>query len=241
MTPAQRREWRKHVLSGDSGLTPTQRCILMTLQERADYGDGTNAWGGAQSLADECGVTKRAVKVALNCGQDLNLIRRTDAERGDQPHRGHAAVYRLLPLVAGVHRYAPVNPGAPGGVNRRTPGRCTPVPPTKSIPNPSPGVRESGTSPRAAIALVGDSPALSPFCAEHPEGTARRCTPCGDARERFNRQREIDQKAHQQRAREIRENCPDCLGTNVVETGEDEVRKCDHRASRRPQAVSNGC
>lgn len=79
---------------------------------------------------------------------------------------------------------------------------------------------------------VGEAP---PICKKHEENSD---TPCPDCRrrrlwdEKQQQIRERDELEQRRILRELRDNCPDCLGTNVVEVGEEQVRVCSH-----PRAV----
>lgn len=72
-----------------------------------------------------------------------------------------------------------------------------------------------------------------PSCAKHPNGNPADvpCVGCAKVRE-WSREHaaEIaaDELEAKRRRRDIADNCPDCRGTNLVEVGDDEVRKCEH-------------
>jgi hypothetical protein len=90
----QRREWRRYVLSC-SDLTVGQRLVLLALETFADFPEGTNAYPGNDLLAERCGFGTTEVENALRQGRKLALIEKTARQN---PKRGLAAVYRLLPV-----------------------------------------------------------------------------------------------------------------------------------------------
>lgn len=61
------------------------------------------------------------------------------------------------------------------------------------------------------------------------------CPLCADARHNNDawktqqQKQERDQLEVRRRQREIANNCPTCHGTNVIDIGDNEVRKCDHQ------------
>jgi hypothetical protein len=96
MNATQRREWREYVY-GCTDLTEGQRLVLLALESRADYRDGTNARPGVDGLARMCALKPRIVEYALARGRQLNLIQQTARAN---PKRGLCAVYRLVPAPA---------------------------------------------------------------------------------------------------------------------------------------------
>lgn len=104
MNADQRRHWVRVVLS-HTQLTAAQKTVLIALETYADYRDGTHAFPGEENLATLCGLTPRAVRLALARGRELGLIERTAPAN----HRaGRADVYRLLPTTAIVGLTPPV-------------------------------------------------------------------------------------------------------------------------------------
>ncbi|AQT81981.1 hypothetical protein B1R94_26060 [Mycolicibacterium litorale] len=212
MNPEQRRHWMRVVLSHPQ-LTAAQKTVLIALETYADYRDGTDAYPGEENLARLCGITPRAVRLALARGRELGLIERTL----EANHRaGRADVYRLLPTTAIVGLSAPaaedVITGTAVPVDEPITGMRVPVksvitgtavhdhrngddtftgtavPPT--LPAPSnhqpPGVlRQSGTSPALAVAAA-HTPIASRFCDKHPHGYRGKCGDCANARTAFN-------------------------------------------------------
>jgi hypothetical protein len=76
-----------------------------------------------------------------------------------------------------------------------------------------------------------DDPEPPHFCAEHPGGTQGACLDCKASRiahedwtKRDSRRCQAEREA--QRAKS--QNCPVCHGTNVIDVGDNEARKCDH-------------
>jgi hypothetical protein len=114
VTPEQRRQWVRVVL-GHEDLTSAHKVVLMALETYADYRDGTNARPGEVNLARVSGLGVRAVRYALERGQQLGLIERTSAANS---RAGLAAVYRLVPQSF---------TGTPVPVNESTTGTAVPV------------------------------------------------------------------------------------------------------------------
>lgn len=210
MNPDQRRHWVRVVLS-HTQLTAAQKTVLIALETYADYRDGTDAYPGEENLARLCGITPRAVRLALARGRELGLIERTL----EANHRaGRADVYRLLPTTAIVGLSAPSGDAITGTAvpvdepitGMRVPVKSvitgtavqdhrnsddtftgTAVPPT--LPAPSnhqpPGVLPNrGTSP--ALAVAAHTAIASRFCDKHPYGYRGKCGDCGNARTAFN-------------------------------------------------------
>ena len=92
VTPAERRQWRLHVL-GLQQLSTGERVALLALQEFADFDTGRNARPGVQVLAEKTGLSTRTVDRALARGLSLGLIRCAANSVGRR-----AAVYELLPI-----------------------------------------------------------------------------------------------------------------------------------------------
>lgn len=70
-----------------------------------------------------------------------------------------------------------------------------------------------------------------PNCPDHEEnfeGPCRRCQKRREWDETHESQVAADELDRKRRLREIAANCPDCHGTNTIEVGDNEVRKCDH-------------
>jgi hypothetical protein len=165
---AQRREWREYVY-GCPGLTLAQRVVLLALADFSDWPDGTNARSGVKRLAALCGFGTSVVEKALNRGRDLKLIHQTARAN---PKRGHAAVYRLVPVPDSTrttvrieedstrttvrieedfnpyeHKFQPVREA----VSTRTPVQPTkPLTPSPLTPSPKKSVREAQHPPAAA-------------------------------------------------------------------------------------------
>ena len=94
MNREQRREWRRYVFRC-SDLTIGQRLVLLALETFADFPEGTNAHPGNDLLAEMCGFGTTEVENALRQGRKLRLIEKTARQN---PKRGLAVVYRLLPV-----------------------------------------------------------------------------------------------------------------------------------------------
>lgn len=108
------------------------------------------------------------------------------------------------------------------GESRRTSGTVPARPPAR----PSLSLVTSG----GELTQVAD-PEPPRFCQDHPNGTPDSCIPCMKAREghdAWKKREEARQLAIREEYRRLSQNCPLCQGTNVIEVGDDEVRKCDH-------------
>ena len=76
-----------------------------------------------------------------------------------------------------------------------------------------------------------EDPQPPPFCSDHPSGTDKPCRPCGNARKAHQEWMERDgarRRAELDRYRDLSTNCPMCKGTNVIDVGDNSVRKCTH-------------
>jgi len=72
-----------------------------------------------------------------------------------------------------------------------------------------------------------------PPCSKHPENSDQPCAACRKRRlwEESEAERLAADELYARRvAKERAENCPVCHGTNVIEIGDNRVRKCDHAA-----------
>jgi hypothetical protein len=72
-----------------------------------------------------------------------------------------------------------------------------------------------------------------PSCARHPNGNPSDdpCHGCGRVRkwdERYGSTEVAEADAAKRRLRDIAANCPDCLGTNLIEVNDSAVAKCQH-------------
>lgn len=207
MTPEQRRDWRDQVL-GNQALTLAQRVVLLALETFADYQDGTNARPGIERLTQKCGLTERAVETALKRGREVGLIQRTA-----NGYKGHAAVYRLVPIPDSPHSGAGQQPNSPhghAGQNGNSPhdgaGKAIDsphggasltrmaVPPTTSGPHQKRGLCNGGTE------------------LEDPDAYA--ITPAGRARQSANGHNapvaRCAKHAHIAPDAWVNENCRDC-------------------------------
>lgn len=252
-----RRAWLRRV-RGCPELTHAQRNVVCALGDYADYRDGTNAHPGEVKLADECGLTTRAVRAALARAQELGLIERTAAAN---PRTGRAAVYRLIAPTVNTGTTVPVNnptiTGTAVPVIDATTGTTVPVnnfntgtatssipeqpflPPTNHLPN-NPGVSPNwGTSP-VPLPDTHIDPISSPFCDRHPNGTRDKCGDCGNARTAFNAAKTASAAAEhaaiaadeleRRRRRRIIDDCHECDDFGRL----DDLSACPH--SRLPRA-----
>ncbi|MEC4840525.1 hypothetical protein R2360_13660 [Mycobacteroides chelonae] len=211
--PERRRLWVRRVL-GCADLTAAQRNVLIALETYSDYLNGANAHPGETNLAEICGITTRAVRVALSKGRELGFIKRTAAEN---PRAARAAVYRIVLSEPTTGTTVPVNESTTGTavpVKQPTTGTTVPVynpttgtavpvynPTTGTATSPSPEqpfrppshspelqrvLRNSGTS--LAPRITDDAHTIHPsrFCDAHPHGTPDRCGDCANARTAFN-------------------------------------------------------
>ena len=187
ITPDQRRKWVRRVIGSDD-LTSTQKNVLLALETYANYRDGTNAHPGEIKLAEDCGITTRAVRTALKRCRELGLIEQT----ADENPRAHlAAVYRIV-ILPTTGTAVPVNNSTTGTavpVNNSTTGTATSPPPEQrflppeSFTGTTRVLPQSGTSPEPLAAVAHTSQRPSRFCANHPIGTEKRCPDCANARE----------------------------------------------------------
>ena len=203
LTYDQRRRWARMVLQSE--LTAAQKTVLFALETYADWSDGTNAFPGEIQLSELCGMTTRAIRMALDRGKALGLIQQTQRAN---PKAHKAAVYRLVtpgsivgvepsstgttvpvePRSTGTH--VPVNNSSTGTrvpVETRSTGTAAQVLPERTFLPPetyhhNPGVlRNSGTSPELVPGAHTIDPP-SPFCDKHPHGYRGSCGDCGNAR-----------------------------------------------------------
>lgn len=119
----------------------------------------------------------------------------------------------------------PVNPYGHNGVN-------PPVnpPPTTATPTPT---ATTGGYVGSESHQSGAPTTPRPHCSRHKENAPGPCPECRQRREwdeaqaataaadEFNRKRQL---------RALRDNCPRCKGTNLIETGPNSAMKCDHKA-----------
>lgn len=264
MKPAERRGWRWHVAASVE-LRPSERLVLLMLQEFASYEDGTGARPGVDVLAAACGgLSRRTVDRALNRGMDLGLIVRT----ADATWR-KAAVYKLTippdsasPVTHyGTDSAPPVthyeSDSAPP-VTHYGARNAPPVPTQCATGDASTyqeqthtGVlRNRGTSPELSIAAHTDPPPR--FCDKHPHGTRGKCGDCANARTAFQAWQalaaerdvilETGMAFERRRRQQIIDNCPNKCAENHgrIETidaaGDHALEPCDHGLG---EAVSN--
>ncbi|WP_074345179.1 helix-turn-helix domain-containing protein, partial [Mycobacteroides abscessus] len=147
MTPKQRRAWRIHVL-GAEGLTPTQRLVILALEEYVNYEDGTNAFPGVAGLASMCGVEEKTVRRALETAwKKLGLIEKV-APANPKAHR--STVWKLVstglgsPLETDFNR---TGQSTRSDFNRTRQSISSGLqsPPTTSGPHQKRGLRHGGT------------------------------------------------------------------------------------------------
>ena len=104
------------------------------------------------------------------------------------------------------------------------------VMPAYNTPQPQPQPQpHSSVDLGGELTQVGEPPKT---CRRHPGGTEVPCGACAKARrahEQWSEQHRQDELDERRRLRELRDNCPRCKGTNVVEVGPDKVAKCDHQ------------
>lgn len=99
--------------------------------------------------------------------------------------------------------------------------------PSGTLPEPTGVGMGMGTGVTLVTTHLGEAPPQ--FCSSHPNGTNKSCFACGQARQRFAKW-EADARAAESAARlAALDNCPDCHGTNLIEVGDAQARKCDHR------------
>lgn len=209
LTHDQRRRWARMVLKAE--LTQAQKTVLFALETYADWSDGTNAFPGEIQLAELCGMTTRAIRMALDRGKALGLIQQTSPAN---PKAHKSAVYRLVmpPVISVVETRStgtavPVNNSTTGmhvPVETRSTGTAVPVNnvstgtavhvlpertflPPETYTNNLGVLRNWGTSPEPTSEL--DAHTIDPpsrFCDKHPMGYRGKCGDCGNARTAFN-------------------------------------------------------
>jgi hypothetical protein len=109
------------------------------------------------------------------------------------------------------------------------------------LPNPSGRVPEPtgmglgmGTGRTLVTTQVGGATDPPPICPKHGDNNAE--TPCRACKVRREwvaaaaLARERDELDQRRQLREAALSCPDCHGTNMVDDGDNRVRKCDHAA-----------
>jgi hypothetical protein len=100
-------------------------------------------------------------------------------------------------------------------------------------PNPNPSSTSVVTKKGGVTFPNARGTASRPICSKHPQGndTDENCRGCMKTRqwdESHAADAQADELEAKRRAREISEGCPDCNGTNVIDIGDNEVRKCTH-------------
>jgi len=101
---------------------------------------------------------------------------------------------------------------------------------------PEPFAKGSGVGVGVGVSHLGSNSRgeIRPQCSKHPNGNHEEpCHGCGRVREwdKANTAAvQADELEAKRRAREVAEQCAYCHGTNVIEVGDNEVRKCDHQA-----------
>lgn len=112
------------------------------------------------------------------------------------------------------------------GTDAVSPASC--LVPTQ--PNPTQPITSMEISSGVVTEVDAHEP---PTCRKHPGGNAEMpCAACGRRRKWESAQEEArkrDELDSRRRLKELRENCPLCLGTNVVEVSDGAARKCDHQ------------
>ena len=104
--------------------------------------------------------------------------------------------------------------------------------PSGTLPEPT-GVGKGVGVTNLGNNLGGEN--ARPVCSKHPTGNPNddNCRGCMRIRkwdEDNAAASEADELRARREAREQAENCPDCEGTNLIEIGDNRVRKCTHEA-----------
>ncbi len=240
LTHDQRRRWARMVLKSE--LTQAQKTVLFALETYADWSDGTNAFPGEIQLAELCGMTTRAIRMALDRGKALGFIQQTQRAN---PKAHKAAVYRLVApgSIMGIDNpstgtsvpvetrstgtQVPVNSPSTGTsvpVETRSTGTAVHVLPERTFLPPEtyhhqPRVlRNWGTSPEPVPdAHTIDPP--SPFCDKHPHGYRYSCGDCGNAR--THRKAWMAAQAERDAAIELAENERHLESRRLIDACED--------------------
>lgn len=208
LTYDQRRRWARMVLKSE--LTAAQKTVLFALETYADWSDGTNAFPGEIQLSELCGMTTRAIRMALDRGKAVGLIQQTQRAN---PKAHKAAVYRLVApgSIVGVEpgstgttvpvesrstgTTVPVNNSSTGTtvpVETRSTGTAVQFLPERTFLPPETYHHQSrvlpnwGTSPEQLEPEAHTDVPPSRFCDKHPHGFRGRCGDCGNARTAFN-------------------------------------------------------
>lgn len=100
-------------------------------------------------------------------------------------------------------------------------------------PNPNPSTSPLVTKEGGVAFRNAREGASRPICSKHPNGntdeSCRGCMKCRQWDETHAANLAADELDAKRRARERAEACPHCHGTNVIDTGDNEVRKCTHQ------------
>jgi len=215
------------------GLIPKQRALLMVDFTDAAAVDGTRVVKG-QACAPL--AVKRLLGAALwhEDGHDCPTCR--------QPGPNHYIVHDFLEFQfsratqlkkreEAKERMSAARGARSQNVRANIEEGSTEVRLTPS-PSPNPLVKKAG----GHVTEVSET--APPICSKHGETNADTpCRTCMKRREWAEAQAnalERDQLEHRRRLKELRDNCPQCAGTNLVEVHEGLVVKCEHH-----QAVSH--
>jgi len=112
---------------------------------------------------------------------------------------------------------------------------------SEPIRNPSEGdiPFESHSNPPRPVLVLGHLTSSTtrggknppPICTKHDSNSDAPCHACRKRRlweESHAAEADSEAAQERQRLRELSESCSQCHGTNVIDIGDDEVRKCDH-------------
>lgn len=111
--------------------------------------------------------------------------------------------------------------------------------PSETLPEGLNGSERVPEPPRSVSVSVSESPSLGgyvgerrPECPTHEQNSDGNCRPCMRRRQ-WDEQHEADELDRRRTARAaakaLSDNCPTCHGTNLIDVGDNEVRKCDHQ------------
>jgi hypothetical protein len=103
-------------------------------------------------------------------------------------------------------------------------------------PNPNPNPSTSSVVTKGGeVTKRNAQDAPPPLCSKHGETNSDApCMACKRRREWQQEQdaaRELDELDERRRMKELRDNCPTCQGTNLIDVSDGEVIKCDHQAA----------
>ena len=251
--PADKFAWHRSV-TRDARITAGQRLVLGDLLHSVVTGSSLRFRVKQETIAERLNVSLRSVNGAFATATKLGYLtiaqRRSTASGADEhqltmpgPHADYACGPGSSTRTdCNVYTHKMQDPHA----RIATPTRIF-VAEIPSVPaeTANPKVLEEGSLRRffeggsgrgasepatvAAVPSPGNAP--SRYCPRHDETNSAPCQACRKAREdleAWNGRRVAAAEADRRRLIQLRDNCQICDGTNLVDIGNDQVRKCDH-------------